>query len=186
MRPLPLIALAALSSTANAQRTPTSTYPSAPTERCSPASANESAGAWLERAAKRVLPATSAGQIVRYRIDHDIVEWNRSERAYPPYIPDPSETNRWIDLTTGVEGRSIVDRTLRHNQYPNSVEGPDESYLGRDTSVVAASILRSNGAVYRRMNPWLVLFDWRAHVSDARVAERCTYREYSRIVLERS
>src|SRR5262245_48099953 len=100
MRQLVFIALAALASTAGAQRATTAGFPTGSPEKCSAASG--SASEWLERAAKRVLPATSAGQIVRYRVDQDLAEWNRSERTYGPYVPDPSETNRWVDLATGV------------------------------------------------------------------------------------
>ncbi|MEP6765476.1 MAG: hypothetical protein ABJB66_14270 [Gemmatimonadaceae bacterium] len=160
--------------------------PAAPSERCTVAPANIGTPAmWLDRAAARVLPASMEGKVLRVRATHDSPLWEQSDRSYEPFIPNASETVRWFDPQTNVEARNSPLRPVTPAQYPAQLQSLTGSFAGRDTAVRANAAFFPFGAVYMRLNPWSVLVDWRAHASDARVTQRCVYRDYSRVVLER-
>src|SRR5438093_10835268 len=87
--------------------------PAPPRERCLPAAANTaSARTWLDRAAANVLPASFGGKVLHFRATLDVPFWEQSDRTYEPFIPSVTTTDRWYDLSTGVEARQPVDRSV--------------------------------------------------------------------------
>ncbi|MDB4908820.1 MAG: beta-lactamase protein [Gemmatimonadetes bacterium] len=169
-----------------AQGVSSALLPSPPAERCSAAPAGiGTASAWLERAAARVLPAQLDGKVLRLRATHDVPLWEQSDRPYEPYIPGAREVNRWYDPATGAQGQQGVARVPTPTQYPQQLASLTLSYAGRDTLLAPNPGLHPFDAASLLLNPWLVLAEWRAHAGDARVVQRCTYRDYPRIVLAR-
>ena len=184
-----LVGAGALTFAAAAQAQTPTLLPSAPsTERCTAAPATTgSASAWLDRAVARVIPSNLDKKVLFYHATHDQPLWEQSDRPYEPYIPNMAETLRWYDPNTGVEGRQSIARVPTPVQYPSQLFAATASFVGRDTLLTPVPGFQPFGATYRRLNPWIVLLDWRAHASDVHVlaAKRCIYHDYPRIVLTR-
>lgn len=155
-------------------------------ERCEPAPANTaSAQVWLDRAAEAVLPKSIDGRVLKYRVSHDVPLWEQSDRSYEPFIPHATATDRWYDLASGVEARQPIERAVAPGQYPSQFTSSSMVFVGRDTLVRPLMALSDGNAFYRRENPWLVLAEWRANATAARVTQRCLFRDAWRIVVER-
>lgn len=156
---------------------------SAPAEKCTPLSGT--ATAWLDRAAARVMPASTEGRVLRYRAGQDTPFWNQSDRMYEPFIPSMAVTARWYDPATGVEARQPIERALKPGEYPSLIFSRTAVFQGRDTTIRPLPTFFAGTESWRRHNPWSVLAEWRADAAAARVVERCMYREAWRAVLER-
>ena len=104
---------------------------------------------------------------------------------YEPFIPNGRIVTNWLDINMNVLGQRPADRPVAHGQFAAQIDATDGSYSGRDTSLRAVPFLKPIGAANRRLNPWIVLADWRAHASEAHVVRRCLYRHYWRTVLAR-
>jgi hypothetical protein len=154
------------------------------TERCSAAPAGTmTAAAWLERAAAVTLPADMNGRVLHYRVYHDFVLWEQSDRMYEPFIPNVADRDSWYDPQSGMIGRQPVERPLASGAWPAELMGPTDRYFIRDT--VAMKIPDTSGRVgiVHTLNPWDVLRRFRDRAADVRVTGRCVYRDFPRIVL---
>lgn len=154
-------------------------------ERCVAGTGSTTASQWLDRAARAVLPADTVDRVLAWRGSHDTPLWEQSDRMYAPHIPNATLTERWFDWRTGVEGRGSIERRTTPGQRPAQLYDYTGIYGSRDSTVVAFPAAFANNLRYGGFNPWLVLREWRHHAADARVAQRCLYRDAWRVVLER-
>lgn len=162
--------------------------PSPSAELCQPAPANiGSASAWLARASAEILPANSSGKVLRFRSNNDQLFWEQSDRMYEPFIPNMSSTTRWYDPSTGVEGKQPIERPV--GKTPSTLSTNSAVFAARDTVIMPVPQLYAFAEPERQLNPWAVLYSWQqtldSRAEDVRVAERCTQRDYPRIVLTR-
>jgi hypothetical protein len=107
-----------------------------------------------------------------------------SDRTYPPSLAEVKSFDEWFDASTGAE-RIDSHATIAGYEFDDStIGGADASYAIRDTALVASE--STHGMLYetRPLNVWAMLEDWLA-ATDVRVAARCQYRDYSRVVLTR-
>ena len=159
--------------------------PAPPSEQCTEAPrSTTTAQAWLERAAARVLPPSANGRVLRYRATQDRPMRDASDRTYEPYTPNMWTEIHWFDLATKMEGVQAPDRPLPPGSPPAQIFGLDTSVVMRGPTAYSFPS-ETYTATRTGMNPWTVLLDWQRHVADARLVERCTYREFPRIVLTR-
>lgn len=116
---------------------------------------------------------------------YDVVQHAyESDRTYPPFLAEVQSLDEWFDPASGVQ-RTTSHSTIAGYEYGLTTIGDERaSYLVRDTALVPNPAL--HGALYqtRPLDVWAVLTDW-LEATDVRVAERCTYRDYPRIVLSR-
>ena len=161
--------------------------PPVPAERCGPVSAGVSSAAdWLERAARAVMPSSTAGKVLRFRATTDLAAWEQSDRPYEPYLPQMTEKVHWFDPSSGVEGWSPVERPVPAGRLPGVLTIEYASFIARDTIAVARPAFHPFAGRERPLNPWAVLADWRRrHVTSptARVVEQCESRGGRRVVL---
>ena len=175
---LPFLAILVAPSISRAQL-----LPSAPAERCSFYGSSATAAQLLNFAASTVLPRSLDGKVLTFRASQDRPLWEQSDRMYEPFIPSTQITQRWYDPSTGIEAWHTGDNPAKSTEFPAILASSTAAYQGRDTLVRPVPQLYSTSR--RRENPWVVLADWRAHASDARIAQRCLFRDGWRIVLER-
>ena len=135
----------------------------------------------IERAVVALgLPSVGTG--VRTSTGTDVVFMAyQSDRMYPPYLWAASEMRLAMDWSRGL---------LRAEQGtpPNTVAFLSDSAHRAAVSPRGAMLLPRRQPLLldeRAMDPWTVLADWRG-ASNIRVAEECRYRDYWRIVLERT
>ena len=164
----------------------------APTaERC--VAAADTAGA--ARAARAALDrAWSAAGLDRLgdRVAHvtatDVTQQSfQSDRPYPPYFSMTTRRDVWLDPRTGVERTTSRMEGLGVGSQPALTTLADgrSTYAVRDTAVRPMPPLHLSTLLARPLDAWATLADWRRAASDVRVAARCVYREYPRLVLER-
>jgi hypothetical protein len=167
----------------------TSFLPTPPTEQCTPLAKPASAQSWIDRAVAEVMPANAAGKVLRYRSNHDQLFWEQSDRMYEPFIPNMSAYTRWYHIESGAEGRHPFQVAVASGKYPSAIVTRDAAFAGRDTMLMPAAPLFPFIEPERMLNPWAVLHDWKATVdsnaASVRVVERCTLRDFPRIVLTR-
>ncbi|MGV3709342.1 MAG: hypothetical protein ACO1Q7_10910 [Gemmatimonas sp.] len=179
--------LSVTSDTAAAQRA--SFLPSASTEQCAPFAGSASAQSWIDRAIAEVMPANVSGKVLRYRSNHDQLFWEQSDRMYEPFIPNMNAYTRWYDLQSGAEGRHPFQVPVAPGKFPSAIVTRDATFAGRDTMLMPAAPLFPFVEPERMLNPWAVLHDWKAtadsSASSVRVVERCTLRDFPRVVLTR-
>ena len=152
-----------------------------PAERCTADSGP--AAAWLSRASAVTLPSSMEGRLLRYRAYHDFVLWEQSDRMYEPFIPNVGYRAVWYDTQSGLIGRQPVERAVAPGAYPAELVGPTEQYFFRDTIAMKIPQTDRRAGIIHSLNPWDVLLRWQARAGEARVIQRCQYREGSRIVL---
>lgn len=176
---LPMVALAAAA-------LPAQLLPDAPPERCSAMSRSPDARAWLDRAAALVLPSSPEGRVLTYRATHDQPLWEQSDRMYEPFIPNARETVRWYDPASGIEGRQSPAGTRTPGRRAQQAYSSTAAFVGADSGFRPVPGFMPFAAVYARLNPWMVLREWRDGAAAVRVRERCFFRDASRVVLERA
>jgi hypothetical protein len=184
MRSYSLAAIAAVIGAATTLQAQSPLPPMA-AERCTPASGDASAAigrAWqaagLDRASGRIVHATST----------DVTQQNfQSDRPYPPFFSMMTQGERWFDLNARTERTQTRMTGLGTGGAPMTtiLASEQATFFVRDTLVRALPALFANSAASRAMSAWAVLADWRA-ASDAKVVSRCVYREYPRLVVERT
>lgn len=153
-------------------------------ESCSAAPAgSSSAASWLERAAAVTLPADMNGRVLHYRVYHDFVLWEQSDRMYEPFIPNVADRDSWYDPQSGMIGRQPVERPLASGAWPAELMGPTDRYFIRDTVAIKIPDTSGRVGIVHTLNPWDVLRRFRDRAADVRVTGRCVYRDFPRIVL---
>jgi hypothetical protein len=145
---------------------------------CEPAAGSPTAAEWLARA-RRAVGMTGADGVLRAR-GSDVSEFNyQSDRPYPPFAIQVNESLSYVDPATGVEWRG----------QPGSSRGilltERAAATAKDSTLAPAPQQFASNAASRDLNPWAMLADW-SHASDVRVKGRCRYRDYRRIVLDRT
>jgi hypothetical protein len=141
------------------------------------------ASAILARA-REVMGFPRSGESVLHLRTVAAAEQNyQSDRTYPPFFSAMQVSEEWFDPQTGAE------RVSTQTTFPGG-GGPAQTTLtdagrgfrlaGSDWRPLPASALQQ-----RWLNAWAVIRDWVA-AGDARVAGRETYRDYVRVVLERT
>ena len=171
---LPAAVLVAATSTAVAQ------------DRCTPASNEPTAAAWLERAAAATGLSRMNGRILHYRAMQNAEQNFQSDRTYPPFFSAYASQEIWFDGASGTE------RVRSENVYPRSgpargpetVYTPRSSWLVRDTVFQPIEALHRLGTYQRALNPLAVIGDWQRDGS-AKVEGRCIYRDFPRVALRR-
>jgi hypothetical protein len=98
-----------------------------------------------------------------------------SDRMYPPYLTLIDDHRTWIDPSTGVARDSM---TGPFGQSLLTLSDDRSAWSERRASWAAAEIERG-------LDPRLLVHAWSGS-SDVRVAGRCMYRDYSRVVLTRT
>ncbi|HZS59886.1 MAG TPA: hypothetical protein VFA43_11500 [Gemmatimonadaceae bacterium] len=97
-----------------------------------------------------------------------------SDRMYPPYLSLIDDHRVWLDLATGVERDSLAGPFGQ-----SSVTLSDDHGVSGQRAAWAATERE------RGLEPRLVVHAW-SSASDVRVAGRCRYRDYERVVLARN
>lgn len=98
-----------------------------------------------------------------------------SDRQYPPYMVVIDDHNVWLDPSTGVERDSLVGLFGQA-----SVTISDDHGVAGQRGASWAATERERG-----LEPRLVVHAW-STAPDVRVAGRCIYRDYERLVLTRT
>ena len=154
--------------------------PSAPPETCEASSGD--AGSLLDRAADAV--GLDRGGVLHAHAADVTLQPHQSDRPYPPYFPLVQSVEMWFDPSTGVE------RAEGSAVFPGSGPAPrpttlrDAGRLQMEWGGTLRSVDPAAGPA-RELNAWAVLRDWRA-ARDAVVVAECTYRDFPRVVLERT
>ena len=153
-------------------------------QTCSPTSDGPSGTEWIGRAIAAVGADRLNGAILES--EATVAEsWNfQSDRPwYPPYLSLYTRRKYWYDPASGVEGFGSEPAPANG---PKTIvlAGPSATFVRRDTLATPAQAQHGSTQKARPLNPWSVLYDWRA-AGDARVVARCVYREYPRIALAR-
>jgi hypothetical protein len=152
---------------------------------CTPATGD--AHAVLQRAAHVIGLDVVSTKVLALRGSDVVVQDYQSDRtSYPPYLSDVEPIELWYAPASGVERRS-ASSAMAGYQYgaPTTIGTERATYTARDTALTASE--ESHAAMYARrpLNAWAVVRDWQADAG-ARVVERCTYRDYPRLVLTRN
>lgn len=111
----------------------------------------------------------------------------QSDRPYPPYLHLISDREVWFNTLNGNERHSFDDTwpgSGRVRRTTMIMSNDDLGFVSGDSIVPATNALGFYGRV-RDLNPWAVLTDWKSDPS-VRGAGECMYRDYYRVVLERS
>jgi len=130
--------------------------------------------------------ATSAGLALRTRgFDIESQDY-QSDRSYPPFLSSVGTLQTWYAPSTGIERRAVHE-SMGGYDFPGPTTIGDEraTYAIRDTMLVPNEELHSAAYVTRPLNAWAVLGDW-IRGGGARVTARCMYRDYPRLLLERT
>ena len=109
-----------------------------------------------------------------------------SDRSYGPALVDVTNIEEVFDPRTGVE-KTATHTSIAGLQFGDGTTISDEhrAFSVRDSSVRASEALHADAWSTRPLNVWAVLLDWDA-APDIRVAARCVFRDYSRLVLSRN
>ena len=150
----------------------------AETVPCDPAGPTP-ATEWLARARHAVGMAGTAG-VLRAPIS-DVYQFNyQSDRPYPPFAIQVSESLSFLDPATGVEWLGQPGAPSR-----GLLVTERAAHAVRDSATVPAPEQFATVHPARWLNPWALLADWSA-TPEVRVKGRCRYRDYRRIVLART
>jgi hypothetical protein len=148
-------------------------------ERCEPAPASTpSASVWLTRS-KQALGMDTVRSVLRLRVTDVTHEIYQSDRSYPPFAITTVTQDLWFDPASGVESGDA-----------RTAPGARVAWTARSGWLLRGSTAVPNVDEFafarpgRELNPWAVLADW-SGTGDARLAGRCWYRDYWRIVLVR-
>jgi hypothetical protein len=153
-------------------------------ERCAPASGD--ARALLSRAMHAAGMDRTDGRVLHLRVAEAEENDYQSDRPYPPYFSAMTSAELWLDPASGAL-RSTAALTYP-GQGPmrplTTLASAHASYVVRDTLIPAPPYHAATQRA-RSLAAWLVLRDW-AGAADARVVARCDYRDFPRLVLERT
>ncbi len=153
--------------------------------RCVPATGD--AAAVLARAAHAIGFDRANGRVLRVEATDITNHAYESDRPYePPYILQATRITEWFDASTGAD-RIRQSETMVGGYgggAATTLGGRLASYAVVDTGLVPIVQVHGTLAATRPLDVWAVLSDWIAS-RDARVVERCDFREYPRIVLSR-
>jgi hypothetical protein len=118
---------------------------------------------------------------------YEVTQHNyESDRPYRPYITFVADHLSWLDLADGIERDSSLSEFGAFGSMPFVTIGDDRAtFAWQDTTWRASDAAWLNAEHFRALDPRIVVRAWRA-ANDARVAERCTFRDYARTVLTRS
>lgn len=144
------------------------------------------AAGWLERAERAMGIPTVGGRVVRYSSVESWVQDYQSDRTYPPFFAAFPARETWLDPSSGVL-RSTSHTTYVGAAFSGPVQLNTESatYIMRDTTLVPAQAGHRSALTLRPLDAWAEVHDW-ATGADATVSGRCVYRDYPRIVLQRT
>ncbi len=142
---------------------------------------SDAAGPTLAKA-RKALGLDRPATVLRLSAYEITVHNYESDRPYRPYLASAGDQIRWVDLATGVTRDSTTN-----------VMGPRGVVLSGDRTAVTQSdsgwhqndIAWTAAERKRAFEAPLVVRAWSAS-PDVRVVGRCLYKDYDRIVLERS
>jgi hypothetical protein len=123
--------------------------------------------------------------VIHYRAVAAAEQNYQSDRTYPPFFSAMEVKEAWFDPHTGVE------RVRTQTTYPGGGPSPAQIMLTDATRAFGSAneqlnILPATSMHSRSLNPWTVVCDW-ASAGDARIIQSPElYRDYVRIVLERT
>ena len=155
----------------------------ADTSACRPAPGLDAA-ALLRMASSRVGLPRAADSVFGFHAFDVRQHAFESDRMYPPSLVEVAKVDGWYDPATGAE-RETSHSTIAGFEFDAATIGDAHaSYAIGDTALIPSE--ETHGALYdtRPLNVFSVLTDWNAS-TDVRVEGRCTYRDYSRVVLSR-
>lgn len=151
---------------------------------CTPASGN--AQEILHKVADRIGLSAVAARALHVQ-GYDLVSNDyQSDRMYPPFISSVGSFDSWFYPATGVE-RTSSQTAIAGSSYPGgtTIGTARASYVSRDTVLAPSEQVHSSLYATRPLNVWAMLDDWLGS-TDASVVQRCEYRDYPRLVLQRS
>ncbi|GAB5536406.1 MAG: hypothetical protein Rubg2KO_26550 [Rubricoccaceae bacterium] len=155
--------------------------PDPPGETCTPRSIGNPA-ALLDRA------VTAAGidgsGVVHAQLADIVAQPFQSDRPYPPFFSVVLNRELWYDLDTGTERVEGTTTYVGQGPFPNPTMLRGSTTLQMERGEQRVQVPTRFGPS-RELNAWAVLHDWRAGESVQMVAE-CLYRDFPRIVLERT
>ncbi|HTI65325.1 MAG TPA: hypothetical protein VL524_17485 [Gemmatimonadaceae bacterium] len=156
------------------------------TPPCSPATGDAAAVLRRTSAVTGLSAATAAGRVLRVQgFDVESQDY-QSDRWYPPYLSNVGTMQDWYAPATGVERRaSRISMAGYDYANPTTIGDEHATFIVRDSGLAPNEALHASMYATRALNVWAVLGDW-IRGGGARVAERCMYREYSRLVLTRT
>jgi len=122
--------------------------------------------------------------VIHYRAVAAAEQNYQSDRTYPPFFSAMEVKEAWFDPHTGVE------RISTQTTFPGGGPSPAQIVLTDATRAFGSAneqlkILPATSMNSRWLNPWTVVCDW-ASAGDARILRPELYRDYVRIVLERT
>lgn len=144
------------------------------------------AAAFLSRAISAI-GLEAANPVLHFNARDAAAAREQSDRPYPPYLHLITDREVWFNTANSTERHSFDDTwpgngRVRRNTMIMSRD--DLGFVNGDSIVPAANALGFYGKV-RGLNPWAVLSDWKTDQS-VRGAGECMYRDYYRVVLERT
>jgi hypothetical protein len=153
---------------------------------CSPATGDAAAVLRRASAVSGLTAAAAAGQVLRVTgFDVESQDY-QSDRSYPPFLSSVGAMQDWYATATGVERRSSRGSVAGYDfANPTTLGNEHATFIVRDTLLAPNQALHASMYGTRPLNVWAVLGDWIAD-GGARVAERCVYRDYPRLVLTRT
>lgn len=141
----------------------------------------------LDRAEQAAGIGRVGKRVLRYEFSDDISQDFQSDRPYPPYLTWQWGGMFYIDPASRVQ--RLEERGFgfgHHAERPFTLlHGERSTYVVQDTGLVPNTRGHALSLRSRPLDAWTVIEDWRA-APDARVVARCTYRDYPRLVLERT
>lgn len=143
----------------------------------------ESAETWLSRAATAVGFERAGDRVIH---DHTIFSDQQnyqSERYYPPFFDAMITAENWFSPRSGVL-RTSSQMTFPGGGGQPSIEVYDSHGGVRMRGDRAVPVPRSQ-LRKRNLNAWAVIYDW-MHSANVRVLGTEKYRDYPRVVLERT
>jgi hypothetical protein len=151
-------------------------------QQCTPASGD--AQAVLRRAAEVTALSRAAPKVLHVSATDVTQHDYESDRMYPPFLLQTSRIEEWFDPSTGADRVATPESMIGANQFkgPPTLGARTASYAIRDTALVPNAPLQAQLLTTRPLNVWAMIADWIA-AGNARVVERCEYRDYPRLVL---
>jgi hypothetical protein len=144
------------------------------------------AAAWLDRARHAMGLESLGRRVVRESLVESTVQDFESDRTYPPFFESFDPRELWLDPASGVM-RWNSRTTFVGAEYPGPTVLNDEAaaYAVRDTGLIPAPGVHRAALTVRPLDAWAEVHDWAAS-GDAAVSGRCVYRDYPRVVLQRT
>jgi hypothetical protein len=156
-----------------------------PAEHCTRASGGNGP-ALVARAIEAMGLEHVPAPIMRYAFSDAISQDYQSDRSYPPYLSFNYGGRIWLDTKSGTQ--RVEERMMgAGNEGGLFVLTYDErgSYVTRDTVTRPFPQGHALSLRSRPLDAASVVIDW-SHAPDVEVVARCTYRDYPRIVVQRT